>query len=224
MTIPNASGEHDATIIAFPQQRVSPVIQDSDSHAVVVPLPTELVASHELDQDDEFSLGTENQAPRDQGAQPPSERARKRAQNVAVHALAGRGQSRAEIEQRLAARDLPESAVSDEVARLEERGLIDDEALAADLVERYGDRGGMGRQALSHKLRQRHIAPEVIARALETVTDDDESARLREVAEDRARALRSLAPAVAKRRLIAYLQRRGFNGSDIYSVVNEVLG
>jgi SOS response regulatory protein OraA/RecX len=32
-----------------------------------------------------------------------------------------------------------------------------------------------------------------------------------------------LAPDVAKRRLVAYLQRRGFRGNDIYSVVDQVL-
>jgi regulatory protein len=54
-------------------------------------------------------------------------------------------------------------------------------------------------------------------------SSEDESSRLREVAEDRARALGSLSPEVAKRRLVAYLQRRGYSGNEIFSVVDEVL-
>jgi regulatory protein len=72
-------------------------------------------------------------------------------------------------------------------------------------------------------MRQRGISASIIAGALEGVSNADESTRLREVAEDRARALGSLAPEVAKRRLVAYLQRRGYSGNEIFSVVDEVL-
>jgi SOS response regulatory protein OraA/RecX len=72
-------------------------------------------------------------------------------------------------------------------------------------------------------MRDRRIAPEIIASTLESISDEDEHGRLLEVASDRARALQSLAPDVAKRRLVAYLQRRGFRGNDIYSVVDQVL-
>jgi regulatory protein len=72
-------------------------------------------------------------------------------------------------------------------------------------------------------MRQRGISQSVIAEALEGISSEDESSRLREVAEDRARALGSLSPEVAKRRLVAYLQRRGYSGNEIFSVVDEVL-
>jgi regulatory protein len=153
----------------------------------------------------------------------PTDRQRRRAHNVAVHALAGRGQSREEIERKLLSRELPEEAVADEIERLEGLGLINDVDLASDLVDRYAQRQGLGRHAVAQKMRERRIAPEVIAHALSAVSDADEQGRLLEVARDRARALRSLAPDVAKRRLAAYLQRRGFRGNDIFSVIDEVL-
>jgi SOS response regulatory protein OraA/RecX len=113
--------------------------------------------------------------------------------------------------------------VADEIERLEGLGLINDVDLASDLVDRYAQRQGLGRHAVAQKMRERRIAPEVIAHALSAVSDADEQGRLLEVARDRARALRSLAPDVAKRRLAAYLQRRGFRGNDIFSVIDEVL-
>jgi regulatory protein len=209
VSVVSAEGERDATIIAFPLQRVTPPSGDDTREAVVIEMtgitPEEPVEALE-------SLTEE-----------PTERQRRRAHNVAVHALATRDQSREEIERRLLARQLPDDAVNDEIERLEALGLINDENLARELVDRYALRQGLARQAVAHKMRARNIAPEIISRALESVSDDDEQARLLEVASDRARALRSLAPEVAKRRLVAYLQRRGFRGNDIFSVVDQVL-
>jgi regulatory protein len=128
-----------------------------------------------------------------------------------------------EIEARLVSRELPEDVVREQISALERQGLIDDAELASNLVDKYVVRQGLGRRAAAEKMRQRGISPSVVAEALEGVSNEDESARLREVAEDRARALRSLAPEVAKRRLIAYLQRRGYSGNEIFSIVDEVL-
>lgn len=205
MNNPSVEGERDATIIAFPLQRVTPPEPSASFSAVVIPLTEALP-------DD-----------RSQPNETPTERQRRRAHNVAVHALAGRGQSREEIERKLLARELPEDAVADEIERLEGLGLINDVDLASDLLDRYSQRQGLARQAVAQKMRDRRIAPEIIASTLESISDEDEHARLLEVASDRARALQSLAPDVAKRRLIAYLQRRGFRGNEIYSVVDQVL-
>lgn len=152
-----------------------------------------------------------------------SERVRQRARNVALHALATRGVSKVEIEARLVSRELPDDVVQEQISALERQGLIDDADLASNLVDKYVIRQGLGRRAAAEKMRQRGISASVIAGALEGVSNEDESTRLREVAEDRARALGSLAPDVAKRRLVAYLQRRGYSGNEIFSVVDDVL-
>jgi SOS response regulatory protein OraA/RecX len=44
------------------------------------------------------------------------------------------------------------------------------------------------------------------------------------MAEKRLRALRGKEPAVLRRRLVGFLQRRGFGGSIIGQIVHEVLG
>ncbi len=205
MSVPSVEGERDATIIAFPLQRVAPPHTSDSCAAVVIPL---------------LGLVTEEKTV---SSPEPTDPQRRRAHNVAVHALAGRGQSREEMERKLLSRELPEEAVADEIERLEGLGLINDVDLASDLLDRYAQRQGLGRHAVAQKMRERRLAPEVIAHALSAVSDADERGRLLEVARDRARALRSLAPDVAKRRLAAYLQRRGFRGNDIFSVIDEVL-
>ena len=220
MSIPFVHGERDATIIAFPLERVSPASRSAAREAVVIPLTTPVKPS---EGDDAVSQKSSGESTANPSADLPSERVRQRARNVALHALATRGVSKQEIEARLVARDLPEDVVQEQVSTLERQGLIDDVELAANLVDKYVLRQGLGRRGAADKMRQRGIAPSVIAGALEGVSNEDESARLREVAQDRARALRSLAPEVAKRRLVAYLQRRGYSGNDVFSLVDEVL-
>lgn len=208
MSIPIANGERDATIIAFPVERVSRSPRPASGEAVVISLTPPVNPPEE---DDDMSDTT------------PSERVRQRARNVALHALATRGVSKVEIEARLVSRELPDDVVQEQISALERQGLIDDAELASNLVDKYVVRQGLGRRAAAEKMRQRGISPSVVAEALEGVSNEDESARLREVAEDRARALGSLAPEVAKRRLVAYLQRRGYSGNEIFSIVDEVL-
>jgi regulatory protein len=53
--------------------------------------------------------------------------------------------------------------------------------------------------------------------------EDVRSARLDEVASDRARRLASLDRAVAERRLTAYLMRKGYSGSDVRTAVRQAL-
>lgn len=220
MSIPFVHGERDATIIAFPVERVSPPSRSATREAVVISLTTPLRPS---EGDDAVSQNSSGEPTANTGDANPSERARQRARNVALHALATRGVSKQEIEERLVSRDLPDDVVQEEISALERQGLIDDTELASNLVDKYVVRQGLGRRAASEKMRQRGISASIIAGALEGVSNEDESARLREVAADRARALGSLAPEVAKRRLVAYLQRRGYSGNEIFSVVDEVL-
>ena len=208
MSIPIASGERDATIIAFPVERVSRSPRPASGEAAVISLTPPVGPPEE---DDDMSDTT------------PSERVRQRARNVALHALATRGVSKVEIEARLVSRELPDDVVQEQISALERQGLIDDADLASNLVDKYVIRQGLGRRAAAEKMRQRGISASVIAGALEGVSNEDESTRLREVAEDRARALGSLAPDVAKRRLVAYLQRRGYSGNESFSVVDDVL-
>jgi regulatory protein len=58
----------------------------------------------------------------------------------------------------------------------------------------------------------------------EVYKDSDATAIARQLAEKHAPRLRSLDAAVARRRLVGMLQRRGFDYESIKPVVEEVLG
>jgi len=217
MEIPGVAGERDARVIPFPQHRVRPVGEEVNRGAEA----TIVALGQDADPDQGAPEVVSGGAVVDPN--PVESKMERRAHNVSLHALATRGQSRQEIEQRMKAREIPGDVIELEIERLEGTGLIDDDALAQDLVDKYSTRGGLGRRAVAQKLRQRSLSNETIVHALSGLSDDDELTQLREVAEARARSLSNLPQAVAQRRLVAYLNRRGYSGGSVYEIAQEVL-
>jgi regulatory protein len=146
-----------------------------------------------------------------------------RPENVSMHALTRRGMSVAEMTKLLEAREIEPDEVEAELERLQGVGLLDDQALADNLVRTLQDRKGLGRSAISAELRRRKVDQAAIEEALDSIDTDDELVRAIEVATKRAGQLRSYDPETAKRRLFAYLQRRGYGGSVLKAAMTAAL-
>jgi len=147
-----------------------------------------------------------------------------RAHNVALHALGRKGVSISEMAKLLKSRDLDDDIVEAELARLEAVGLLDDAALAENLVRSLQERKGLGRTGVTNELRRRGIDQVAIETALETDDDgDDEAARCLEIAVKRASQLSSYDTETAKRRLSGFLMRRGYSGQVVSAAVNAAL-
>jgi len=136
------------------------------------------------------------------------------AMNLALKFLGPRGRSTVEVRDRLHRSQVPEATVEEVLGRLEELQLLNDSELASDFADRARARGesssrirsGLKSRGLSEEPGRVDSLPEA------------ESARALELAQSRARALRSLPPQVAHRRLAAYLARRGYG----FEVVDKV--
>jgi regulatory protein len=155
----------------------------------------------------------------------PGERSA-RAHNVSMYALTRRGLSSAEMTDLLRKRDLEANDVAFEVTRLEQVGLLNDSELAATLVMQMRERKGLGRSAVAAELRRRKLDPSAIEEALAEAFDsdgDDELTRARAIALKRAPQLRSLDAETARRRLGAFLMRKGYSGSVVASAVASAL-
>lgn len=148
-----------------------------------------------------------------------------RAHNASMHALARRGVSSAEMTELLRKRDLEAADVANEIIRLEQVGLLNDSELAATLVMQLRERKGLGRSAVTAELRRRKLDPSAIDEALEEAYEsgDDELSRARAIAIKRAPQLRSLDAETARRRLGAFLMRKGYSGSIVASAVAAAL-
>jgi regulatory protein len=130
----------------------------------------------------------------------------------ALRLLAVRPRSRREMESRLRSAGFDAVMVAEEVARLEEVGLLDDERFAQEFAEQALGRRLSGRRGVASSLAARGVSRPLIERALQDV-EGDEDARAVELARSRASRLRGLAPEVAYRRLVSFLARRGYEGA-----------
>jgi len=143
---------------------------------------------------------------------------------AAVRLLATRSRSRADLRRRLVQKQHPPAAADGALARLEARGLLEDRRFAREYAASHAPRGRGPSRLLKDLLAQgveRGTAEEAVRVALVDEGIDPASAA-RAVAEKRARQLADLPLAVRRRRLLAYLARRGFQGSEVRGLVEEV--
>lgn len=147
----------------------------------------------------------------------------RRAENVTLHALTRRGQSRAEIADLLRRREIDPVVAEAELDRLESVGLIDDRALALDLVDRLRTRKKLGPSALRNELMQRKLDRGAIDEALAESGQADDDDLLIELARDRARRLGGLDRTTAERRLVDFLARKGHTGSAARDAARRAL-
>jgi regulatory protein len=140
--------------------------------------------------------------------------------------LAARPLPRGELVKRLQrkghARDATEAAVS----ALEAAGIVDDGAFARHFARTRARRFRYGPGRLVADLRRLGVASDIaeaaVAEALEQEGVDPRQL-VREAAQKKLKGLAGLAPPVRRRRLVAYLSRRGFARSDVVEVVKEAL-
>ena len=141
----------------------------------------------------------------------------------AVGMLARGRRTRRELELRLRRREPDIALVSAALEKLEASGLISDQDVAraeASSRLRRGEAPIRVKQALRIKGITGRDATQAVA---EAAADDafDEVAACRAAVAKRVRSLSTLEPPVARRRLIAFLQRRGFGGSVLLTAVDE---
>ncbi len=144
---------------------------------------------------------------------------------AAVGALARRPRARADLNRWLLRRGHPRTAVQPALDRLATRGALDDASFARHFAAVRFRRGHGPSRLLRDLLAlgvDRSIADEAIrgAQADESVDTMEEARRL---AERRAGQLAKVPRPARRRRLLAYLARRGHDGAEVRRMVEELL-
>jgi regulatory protein len=147
------------------------------------------------------------------------------AARAAARALARRGFALGDLRRRLLQRQHPAAAVDAALARFAARGLLDDGRFALQYAASRAARGRGPARLVNDLLAQgvdRRVAEQAVGDALhDEGIDPLEAARA--AARQRAAVLRGLPPDVRRRRLTAFLVRRGFGGTHLASVVREAV-
>jgi len=146
------------------------------------------------------------------------------AHRAALRAIARRAHARVDLRRRLLQKQHPAAAVDPALDRLSAAGLLNDVQFAVDYAAAKARRG-RGPARLVRDLQaqgvERRVAEEAVRTSLAAEGVDPAEA-VRALAVKRAKQLAGLPPVVRKRRLVAFLVRRGFDGGEIREVVESL--
>lgn len=142
---------------------------------------------------------------------------------IVLRRLSAAPRTRGELEKDLAQRGADPQIVAAVLDRFEEVGLIDDAAFASLWVESRHRGKALARSVLRQELRQRGIDSDLIEEAVEAIDDEDEWARAREFAANKARIKPGEDPRKAIQRLAGQLARKGYPGNVCFTAAREAL-
>lgn len=142
-----------------------------------------------------------------------------RACERALNFLSYRPRSEAEVRRNLRKKSIEDEVIEAAIERLTRTGLLDDQEFARYWVENRLQFNPRGLRGLRYELRQKGVADSVVADAL---ADVDVEAAARKAAEAGARRLAHLEARDFRRKLQAYLSRRGFSYTVIKPLIEEL--
>jgi regulatory protein len=146
------------------------------------------------------------------------------AYRTAIRCLEVRSFARGDLARRLSRKGHPRPAVEQALERIHGLGLLDDAAYARNYIQTRAARG-RGPARLTRDLLAMGVERSLIDRALnaEWPEGSDRTTLPLALARKRASQLSGLPRQTKRRRVVAYLARRGFTGRDISELVEQVV-
>jgi len=144
----------------------------------------------------------------------------------ALNLLAFQARSARDLRRKLVQKGEPAEHVERAIERLTAQGLLDDAQFARQLARSKVASQGASRRRLQQEMFKRGVAREVADEAIAEVYEDeqvDEGVLVEEVARKKVRSLAKLDPEARRRRLYAFLARRGYEGEAIRRAMRAVL-
>jgi len=147
------------------------------------------------------------------------------AYRTATRLLEGRPFARKDLARRLALKGHPLEVIEAALDRAQHFGYLDDVRFATYYVESRSARG-RGPTRLRRELARLGVARDLIDAALASAAEEPAAAqaRIRKLLARRMPQLAGLSRPSARRRLLAYLARRGYTGETARRVVAEEIG
>jgi regulatory protein len=144
----------------------------------------------------------------------------------ALDMLEARARGADELKRILLRKGEPPADVDAALERLTASGLIDDANYARQVARSKALGAGMSRRRIQLELTRRGVAKDVSSEAIADVFEQeavDEGAAIERVARKKLRTLAKLDLPTQKRRLYAFLARRGYDSDDISNVLRGLL-
>jgi regulatory protein len=144
----------------------------------------------------------------------------------ALDMLEARARGADELLRLLVRKGEPAAEVDETIERLTRAGLLDDANYARQLARSKALGGGMSRRRIQQELSKRGVAREVSTEAIARVFEDesvDEEKLIERAAAKKLRTLGRHDESTRRRRLYAFLARRGFDADDIQRVMRTMV-
>ena len=147
------------------------------------------------------------------------------ARTHALRLVAARSRTASDLVRRLTRAGHAERDAREAAEALCSAGIINDVRFAEAAAATLADRRGMSRRGIELKLRAKGVPADTARRAASEARDaEDDTASARELAAKRLSRMTSIEDeAVAKRRLLGFLLRRGFDHDDAFAAVDAAL-
>jgi regulatory protein len=150
-------------------------------------------------------------------------RPRPTAYNYALNLLAARPYSSSALRRKLGQKQYSAGDADDAIRRLLDNGLLNDARFAEQFARSKMLSTGASKRRLTQDLYRKGIKGDVATQAIANVVEQDEidpAAVIERVARKKLAQLGDLEPVVLRRRLFAFLARRGYDLEEIKRVVS----
>jgi len=144
------------------------------------------------------------------------------AYDYALKLLTARPYATRALHKKLIQKEYPAADADDAIRRLVDNGLLDDEKFAEQYARSKILSTGASKRRLTQDLYRKGIKGDVASTAIANVIEDEEidtAAVVERVARKKLAQLGDLEPLVIRRRLFAFLARRGYDVDEIKRVV-----
>ena len=146
-----------------------------------------------------------------------------RAREAAFRLLAVRARSARELQQRLRQKRFPQKIIDQVIDDFQAKGYQSDEEFARLYAREKWNNSGWGPARVRRELRAKGIAPELTDQVVdETYADADLIEALLPLAQKRWLSTEGLPTETRRRRLVSFLQRRGYHWDAINRVLDRV--
>lgn len=147
------------------------------------------------------------------------------AYNYALNLLAARPYATRALQTKLIQKEYSAADADDAIRRLISAGLLDDAKYAEQYARSKMLATGASKRRLTQDLYRKGIKSDIASAAIDNVVSDEEidtTAMIERVAAKKLAQLGDLEPLVLRRRLFAFLARRGYDVDDIKRVVAQL--
>lgn len=149
------------------------------------------------------------------------------ARAIVLRQLTNSPKSRLQLARKLAERNIPEDIADAVLDRFEEVRLVDDAEFADLWVRSRSQSRKLAKGALRRELADKGIDADIAAKALDQLSDEAEESAARELVERKLKGMTDLSDRALRdkttRRLASMLARKGYQPSQAFRIVGEVL-